>query len=169
MTPADLDADPGWSALEALGWRKDPSAPQRSFVRADGSEDRLRLRYYRREADGALVGKIWFGPGTQGPPGHAHGGSMAAVLDDAMGISAWMSGHMVVAAEIRIRFRNMLPLGSVALLEAGVAEVSGKKVKTAGKLHAPDGTVYATGEGLFIHLGPEKFGEFLEKARKQRA
>ena len=163
MTQApELEGEDGWGSLD--GFRSN----RRSFVRTDLDDDRLRVRYFRREADGALVGKIWFGPGTQGPPGHAHGGSMASVLDDAMGISAWLAGHMVVAAEIRIRFLNMLPLGTVAWIEACAPEVDGKKVKTVGKLHAPDGTVYATGEGLFIHLGPERFSEFAERARRQQ-
>ena len=162
MTPPDeLPPEEGWTPLAPLGFRHG----NRSFVRNDGSEDRLRLRYFKRDADGVLVGKIWFGPGTQGPPAHAHGGSMASVLDDAMGISCWVAGHMVVAAEIRIRFRNMLPIGTVALLEAEVAEVDGKRVRTRAELRSAEGTVFASGEGLFVHLGAEKFGEFLDQAR----
>ena len=161
--PHDLPPEPGWTALEPLGSRHG----DRSFVRNDGSDDRLRVRYFRREGDSTLVGKIWFGPATQGPPAHAHGGSMASVLDDAMGICAWMGGHMVVAAEIRIRFRNLLPIGTVALLEASVTEVDGKRVRTRAELCSSDGTRFATGEGLFVHLGPERFGALADKARDQ--
>jgi acyl-coenzyme A thioesterase PaaI-like protein len=161
--PDDLPPEPGWTPLAPLGFRHG----DRSFVRADGSSDRLLVRYFRREPDQGLVGKIWFGPGTQGPPAHAHGGSMASVLDDAMGICAWMSGHMVVAAEIRIRFRNMLPIGTVALLEASIVEVDGKRVRTRAELRAGDGTRFATGEGLFVHLGPDRFGELVDQARDQ--
>ena len=36
----------------------------------------------------------------QGPPGHADGGSLAAVLDEAMGAAVWLAGHSVVAAHL---------------------------------------------------------------------
>ena len=79
----------GWTPIDPLG----SVGTGRSFVSGEPDGDRLRVCYYRRDRDGALVGKIWFGPGAEGPPGHAHGGSMAAVLDEAMGAGAWLAGH----------------------------------------------------------------------------
>ena len=93
---------------------------------------------------------------------------MAAVLDDAMGIAAWMAGHMVVAAEIKVRFRSMLPLGTVARLEARVASVDGKRVETLGQLLGQDGKPFATAEGLFIHLGAEKFRAMVDEAASKK-
>src|SRR5215208_3433226 len=55
--PDDLPPEPGWTPLAPLGFRHE----DRSFVRSDGSEDRLRVRYFRREGDQVLLGKIWFG------------------------------------------------------------------------------------------------------------
>lgn len=169
LAAPELAGEAGWTPLDSLGWRRHEGAGRidpRSFVRDDGSSDRLRVRYFVRDEDKALRGKIWFGPATQGPPGHAHGGSMAAVLDDAMGVAAWVAGHMVVAAKIEIRFVSMLPLGTVALLEASVAEAEGRKVRTKAELRDDAGTVFATGEGLFIHLGAERFRDFFAKASK---
>jgi len=158
--PDPLGPEPGWESLENLT----TSHSGRSFVRRDGATDRYALRYYRRTSDNALIGRIRFGIGCQGPPGHAHGGSMAALLDDAMGVSAWIAGHMVVAAEITIKFRNMLPLDTVTHLEAWVAEVDGKKVKTRGRIASVDGkSVYSEGTGLFIVLGPDRFRELVAK------
>ena len=156
----DLSPEPGWSGLEHLGALN----VSRSFVSGDPHGDRLRLRYYRRDADGAMVGKVWFGPGSEGPPGHAHGGSMAAVLDEAMGGSAWMAGHAVVAAEIRIRYLNMLPLGTVTRLEAWVSEVEGRKVSTRSHLVGGDRKVYAAGDGLFMVIDLERFGDKVKQA-----
>ena len=73
-----------WLATPEEGWSP-VIAPQAlaaaTFLSGGADENRLRLRYFRRESDGAMMGKAWFGPMTQGPPGHAHGGSMAALLD----------------------------------------------------------------------------------------
>ncbi len=112
----------------------------------------MRVEYFRRDADGALVGRVWFGPWCEGPPGHAHGGSMASALDDAIGKVGWLNGHRVVAAKIDVRFRRMLPLGTDARIEAWIDRVEGRKVHTRGRLLADDGAPYAEADGLFIEL-----------------
>ncbi len=106
-----------------------------------------------------------FGPGAQGPPGHAHGGSMAAILDEAMGGAAWIEGHPVVAAELTMQFRKMLPLGTRCVVEAKVSGVDGRKVRVVGRLTQSEGdTVYAEAGALFIALDPEKFGPMVSEA-----
>lgn len=125
----------------------------RSFLAGPHPDDEIvRLRWYVREADGALIGRVWFGPGAQGPPGHAHGGSMAAVMDEALGSACWVAGHGVVAAELNTRFRNMLPLGRVYTAEAWVERVEGRKIYTRGHILDEDGTVYTEATGLFIEM-----------------
>lgn len=73
------------------------------------------------------MARVWFGPSTEGPLGHVHGGSMAAVLDEAMGVSAWIAGQTVVAAKLAVKYRTMLPLGKVTTIEAWISSVKGKK------------------------------------------
>ncbi len=147
-----LEPEAGWAELDMGG----PRNTQGSFVSGEPEGQRLRVRYYRRLADGALVGKVWFGPGALGPPGHAHGGSMAAVLDEAMGLAAWVAGHRVVAARLEMDFKNMMPLGTVATMQVTIDRVEGRKVHMAGVLCSRDGTVFAQSRGLFIQLSAEK-------------
>ena len=135
-----------------------PSNPD-SFVSGSRTDERIRINYYRRRADGALVGKVWFGPLCEGPPDCAHGGSIAAVLDEVMGGAVWMAGHPVVSARISVDFRNMIPIGSVIWLEAKVLHVSGKKVTSQGKLMDAQGKVFAEGEGLFVTVGVRGFSK----------
>jgi acyl-coenzyme A thioesterase PaaI-like protein len=140
-----------------------------SFVSGEPEGDRLRVRYFRRQSDGRLMGRAWFGPGAQGPPGHAHGGSIAAVLDEAMGAAAWLEGHLVVAVQLDTSFRTMLPLGTDATLEAWVERVDGKKVRAHGRLYTADGaTAFAEADGLFLEIDPERFRPMLEKAAAER-
>lgn len=153
FTEPSLSREPGWSDLNfpfAAGFGP-------CYVSGDHDGRRLRVRYFRRDEDGALVGKAWFGPGTEGPPGHAHGGSVSALLDEAMGFSAWLAGHMVLAAQLTINFRQMLPLGSEVRLEAWVEVVNGRKVTTRGRLVSPDGLEFADGGALFLKLDAERF------------
>lgn len=135
-----------------------------SFVSSEPNGDRLRVHYFRRATDGALVGTAWFGPAAEGPPGHAHGGSIAAVLDEAMGLGAWIAGHAVVAAKISVAFRRMLPLGTEARFAAVVERIEGRKIHVRGRLHGADDSTYAESEGLFIEIGADRFDELAELA-----
>jgi acyl-coenzyme A thioesterase PaaI-like protein len=136
-----------------------------AFVSGDPQSDRLRVRYFHRTDDDVLVALVWFGPGTEGPPGHAHGGSVASALDEAMGGAAWAAGYPVVAARITIDFREMVPIGVEATIEARIERVDGRKIHTRGRLLATDGKVYADGEGLFIVLEPEQLERLAGRVR----
>lgn len=141
----------------------------RSFVSGEPEGDRLRVHYFQREHDGALVAKVWFGLGAEGPPGHAHGGSMAAVLDEAMGFAAWVAGKPVVAASLTIHFRKRLPLGRVLFVETALSTEGDNKVNTTGRILDPEsGVVFCEGEGLFIQQPLESFGALADNLRRQR-
>jgi len=157
--PAEFRPEPGWSVLHMPR----VFGTGRSFVSGDIDGDRLRIWYYRRDSDGALIAKVWFGPGAEGPPGHAHGGSMAAVLDEAMGFAAWVDGHPVVAATITINFVRRLPLEKVLLVECRVTLAEDRKVLTSGRIFDPEtGQEFSRGEGTFVKQPMESFGRLTE-------
>jgi acyl-coenzyme A thioesterase PaaI-like protein len=133
-----------------------PAAGTGGYVSGEPEGTRLRIRFFYRRADQTLVASVWFGPDTAGPPGHAHGGSVAAALDEAMGAAAWHAGYPVVAARLTIDFRDMVPLGSRNTIEARVEQVNGRKVETRGRLLDPDSRVLAEATGLFIILEREQ-------------
>lgn len=136
----------------------------RSFVSGEPLGDRIRIRYFLRNTDSAIVARLWFGPGAEGPPGHAHGGSIAAAIDECMGAAAWLSGHTVVAGRLVADFRAMLPLETPVTVVASVVAVTGRRVTTGARIEGDDGTVYAEGEGLFIVVEPARFGEVAKYA-----
>lgn len=153
------------------GWTELPEAVfkwnGRTFVSGDPDGDRLRIKYYLRDEDQRLFGKVWFGPNTMGPPGHAHGGSMAAVLDEAMGFGAWVAGHGVLAAKIGIEFKNMLPIGTDTTVEAWIESIEGRKVRTKATItHPATGRTFAEGEGLFIKLADRHVDIFRERLKE---
>ncbi len=157
---SDLTPEEGWSPIEMPF----SSSGGSSFVDGDPDGRRIRIRQFVRESDKRLFAKVWFGPQAEGPPGHAHGGSMAAVLDHTMGIGAWVAGHPVLAATITINFHAKLRLGTVVLSECWVDRIDGKKVYTIGRLYADDPErPFASGQGLFILQGIEAFKGLLAK------
>jgi len=137
-----------------------------TFVSGDPSGHRLNVRYYQRNGEQVLLGKVIFGPGTQGPPDHAHGGAQAALLDEAMGGAAWLAGHPVVAANLDITFRQMLPLGTLCLVETRVTSVEGRKVRTSGVIRSRDGQrIFSEGTALFVVLDETRIDHLSDKAR----
>ncbi|MCK4772257.1 MAG: PaaI family thioesterase [Candidatus Latescibacteria bacterium] len=138
---------------------------QGNFVSGDPDGNRLRIQYFTHFTGLQLMSKVWFGPGTQGPPGCVHGGSIAAVLDEAMGATTWLAGYTAVAAEITVTFHKMLPLDTCCLIEPRVVEVDGRKIYTKAEIMDRDGMVYSEGKGLYITVDASKFGKMVDHAR----
>jgi acyl-coenzyme A thioesterase PaaI-like protein len=116
--------------------------------------DRVRIAYFRKPSESQLYAKAWFGRKTMGPPGHVHGGAMAAALDEAMGAVCWMNHHKTVAASISVKFIAMLPLETETILEARIDRADGRKISTRASLTSPAGQIVSEAEGLFIVLKP---------------
>lgn len=147
--PVDLSGEAGWVHFDA------PSLVGESlrFVSGEPDGNRFRVRYYR-DGEQHLQARIWFGPETEGPPGHAHGGSMAAVFDEVLGLAAWAAGYPIVVGNLNVSFRNLLPLQKVVTVESKVISAAGRKVMVHGRICYGE-TVYAEGECLCITI-PEK-------------
>jgi len=148
-TPTDLslDGESDWTPIDAPALVGDSLR----FVSKDRTGERFRIHYF---LDGGknLVARVWFGPQTEGPPDHAHGGSMAAVLDEVLGLAAWAAGHSIVVGNLNVSFKQMLPLCTVVQVESLIASVEGRKVLVKGRICRPDGTVYAEAECLCIKV-----------------
>jgi acyl-coenzyme A thioesterase PaaI-like protein len=142
----DLQGDAEWVPFDA------PSLVGESlrFVSGDPEGNRFRARYFRNDK-GELRARIWFGPETEGPPGHAHGGSIAAVLDEVLGLAAWTAGYPIVVGNLNVSFRSLLPLQQVVTVETDIISAEGRKVMVHGRICSGD-TVYAEGECLCITI-----------------
>jgi acyl-coenzyme A thioesterase PaaI-like protein len=152
-----LKGEPEWKELDLPVTYGDG----RSFLMGDNSEERLTVRYFVRESDNRFFAKIFFGSATQGPPGYAHGGCIAAVLDEAMGFAAWIAGQTVVSAKLTVKYKKMFPLKTIAIIEAWVESIKGRKVITKSKMYDNNGILFSKSEGLYINIANENFGDIL--------
>ena len=151
----ELTGEPDWEELVI----PDNFGLGRQFITGDIMTDRIRLKYFKREHDNALMARIWFGPAAEGPIGHVHGGSMAALLDESMGLAVLLTGSMAFTAKLTVKYRKMLPLGSVVTLEAKIKNVSNRKILTFGTIYNEKGEVISKAEGLFIKPQVNKMEE----------
>lgn len=150
----DIHPEDGWSTITMPFSTRGGS----SFVDGDPEGHRLRIKMFVRDEDKRMFTKVWWGPHAEGPPGHGHGGSMAAVLDHTMGIAAWIAGHPVLAASINIDFHRSIPLGRLYTSETWVERIEGKKVYTEGRIYLDDvDKPYSSGTGLFILRSMDEF------------
>lgn len=127
-----------------------------SFVTSDPDERIKSVYYFDRETD-RFYAQVTFGLKAQGPPGHAHGGAIAAILDECMGATAWMNKYMVMTAELKVNYKRALPLEIICYIHSWIAEIEGKKITVKAELVDTENHKYATAEGLFIRQPVERF------------
>jgi acyl-coenzyme A thioesterase PaaI-like protein len=124
--------------------------------------NRLRMRLFKDRSTGNIVGRAWFGPGSDGPPGHVHGGSIAYVLDEVMGSVCWGNDFPTVAASLQFQYVRMTPLLLDLEVEAKIKATTAKRVSVEAELRLANGEVFVRGQGEFAILTYAK-GEALSK------
>lgn len=100
------------------------------------------------DGDGGVVitGEVTFGPAYEGPPGHCHGGWIAAMFDEALGFAQLAPGF---TAYLHVNYRRPTPLNTKLDLKAWVDSVDGRKRLIKGECRNGD-ELLSDAEGLFI-------------------
>jgi len=74
--------------------------------------------------DGTARMIVHFGADCQGPPLFVHGGCVAAIMDEVMGIAI---GTTAMTARLELNYMAPLPLGSTVVFEATLEPAEGRK------------------------------------------
>ena len=127
----------------------------------------LYLKLYVSSADRSLRGDAAFGPLLEGPPGHAHGGTVAYVLDEAMGTASWCAGHKSVARRLNYELLKMAPLNETLEVWAGVSSHNEDDVYAWAELRNTQGEVLTRSEGLFHKLTDKQIEALRQKLLKK--
>lgn len=109
-----------------------------------------------RDAD-TVGATVRFDARHQGAPTYAHGGMVAAVLDDACGYVSFLVQRMFVTAHLEVDYRRPVVLEETYDVRARCSGIDGRKVHLEAELVALDGTIVAEGRGLFITVDIEHF------------
>lgn len=106
---------------------------------------------------GELVGaRVRFDERHQGAPLYAHGGMVAAVLDDACGYVSFLVLRMFVTAHLEVDYRRPVVLGTAYDVRAWCTDIDGRKVQLRAELRDGDDVV-AEAAGLFVTVDVEHF------------
>ena len=103
-----------------------------------------------REGD-HVMGRVTFGRTFEGPPGHVHGGWVAAAFDEVMGMAQAVATDPGMTARLDVAYRRPTPLGVELVFDGWVDEVRGRKIRTKATLTAGD-KLLAEASGLFISV-----------------
>jgi uncharacterized protein (TIGR00369 family) len=106
--------------------------------------------------DNLISSEFTLNEAHQGPPGFAHGGASAALLDEAMGLVIWSAGYKVAAVNLQINFLKPLPINQRLTLDAGIDKKDGRKIFSVGEIKLTDSTVAVNGRGIYV-VAPQLF------------
>ena len=121
----------------------------------------------RLEVEGQTVrGSVRFGAAYEGPPGHVHGGFVAAAFDEVLGFVQSTTGNPGMTGTLTIKYRRPTPLDTDLRFEGAVTRVEGRKIFAAGRLYAGD-VLTAEAEGLFISVDLEKMQRLIAEAKNR--
>jgi hypothetical protein len=94
-------------------------------------------------------GHATYGEAFEGPPGLVHGGYVISAFDDLLGVAQAASGIAGFTGTLSVKLLGGTPLHREIRYEAGVQEVSGRKVIAYGRSYLGD-QLLAEATGIFI-------------------
>jgi hypothetical protein len=98
------------------------------------------------DGDNHIEGRITYGPAYEGPPGHCHGGWVAATFDELLGFTQMGPGF---TAYLKVDYRAPTPLNKELQLKGWIESIEGRKRLIRGTCHLGE-TLLSEAEGLFI-------------------
>jgi acyl-coenzyme A thioesterase PaaI-like protein len=136
------------------------------FGCGDDNHAGLHLQFFIDDEQRVLC-RVHLARQFQGPPGHAHGGIIATLLDEAMSKANRHRNITAMTRHMSIDYLRPVPLETPLILE-GWSKVdteseSGRKHRCSAELRSPDGTVFAAATGIFIQVTAEALRRYKTK------
>jgi hypothetical protein len=94
-------------------------------------------------------GSVQMGWAYEGPPGSVHGGFVAAVFDQFMGMAQLLGKQPGMTGTLAMRYHRTTPLNTALRLEAWLVRTEGRKTIMHAEMRT-DETLTASCEALFV-------------------
>ncbi|MEM9254288.1 MAG: PaaI family thioesterase [Pseudomonadota bacterium] len=85
----------------------------------------------------------------EGPPGSVHGGVVASIFDQFLGMAQLIGDRPGMTGYLHVNYHKRTPLNTLLRLEGRFDRIDGRKSYISGEMYAGD-TLTASAEGLFI-------------------
>jgi uncharacterized protein (TIGR00369 family) len=139
---------------------------QRNYCFACGKSNAegMRLNFKYEEERRGFVCRFRLRKRFTGPPGFAHGGIIATILDEAMGKVNKLRQVVALTARISVDYLRPVPLNKSLRVESREVSVHGRHHTNMAEILNDRNEVLARSRGLFIAIDPAKmFGKLGER------
>jgi acyl-coenzyme A thioesterase PaaI-like protein len=107
--------------------------------------------------DGTVAGTVRFDLQHVGPPYRAHGGVVASVFDQVLGIAAIAGGSSGFTGSMTVRYKKATPLREELRFEARMVGAKGRISHATGEIYDSEGQVTAEAEATFVQARGERY------------
>lgn len=135
-----------------------------------GTENPFGLRLRARRIGDEIHGEVTFGAHHVGAPAFAHGGAVAAAIDDCLGFLLYVIGEPAVTAKLEVDYRRPVMIETPYRLRAFLTGRKDRKFFTQVEMHeAETGNLAAEGTGMFLTVNWEHFAKELPPDWRDKA
>ena len=115
---------------------------------------------------GRVRGQVRFGTAYEGPPGHVHGGYIAAVFDEVLGFAPSLAENPGMTGTLTVKYRRPCALYQELEFDAGIDRIEGKKILASGTISF-DSKLLAEADGVFVMITAERYQQMVASQRKR--
>ncbi len=108
-----------------------------------------------RDGDVAVLETV-LGKAFEGAPDRAHGGVLAALIDESMGLVLAMERVLAYTVQLDISYRAPAPIGELVAARSWLDEKNGRKLSMRCEVRSV-GVLVAEAQALFIAVDPGTF------------
>jgi uncharacterized protein (TIGR00369 family) len=126
----------------------------------------LRTRWVSDRAAGEVRSTVTLPEHFHGYPGIAHGGIVAALLDEAMVRSLLLEGRfedLMVTARMEVTYRRATPTAAPLTVVGRLLKKGSSRATAEAEIRLADGTLVAEAEGLLTRPPPEVAAAWAEE------
>ena len=147
-----VDAHPGpiGHLRRADEWGGNPANPVDGRRNAFAQPLQIRRDFENKRASATFT----LGAPYEGPPDHIHGGVIAMLLDQVMGMVPAFTNTPRMTAYLNVTYRRPSPLMAELEVEAWVDRIEGRKTFVSARIVDAEGRTTAEAEALFVALKP---------------
>jgi len=116
----------------------------------------MRLKFSLDEDSRQAICRFKLSRKYTGPPGHAHGGIIATILDEAMGKVNKFRNVLALTGSMEIKYLKPVPLGQQLTVTGREQSVDGRRHINIAEISNEKGETLARGTATFIAIDPEQ-------------
>ena len=116
----------------------------------------MHLRFHYDKKHARVTCRVRLDARFAGPPGYAHGGIIATLLDEIMAKLNRLHGVTSVTGHLAVDYLRPVPLGRAIRLEAVETRVNGRRRFRNAEISSERGEILVRGHAIFITVDPRQ-------------